>query len=87
LWKQYPNDKDLGLGAISVKNMLVEKPAEIAAGLRKALRYVEPERIYLSTDCGLFSYPRVLAKAKLRALVQGASIVRNEVAGRATVAA
>jgi methionine synthase II (cobalamin-independent) len=82
LWRKYPNDKDLGLGAISVKNFLVESPLEVAAGVRKALEYVEPERIYLSTDCGLFSYPRVMARAKLRALVEGAAMVRQEFGAR-----
>ncbi|HEY0582972.1 MAG TPA: hypothetical protein VGE94_12370 [Chloroflexota bacterium] len=71
-------DKDLGLGVISNKNYLVETPQEVASGIRKALKYVSPERIHLTSDCGLFAYSRPAAKAKLRAMVRGADLVRQE---------
>jgi methionine synthase II (cobalamin-independent) len=35
----------------------------------------------LTSDCGLFAYSRVAAKAKLRAMVQGAAIARKELSG------
>jgi 5-methyltetrahydropteroyltriglutamate--homocysteine methyltransferase len=73
-------DKDLGLGVISNKNYLIETPTEIAAAIRKALQYVEPERLYLTSDCGLFAYARVAAFGKLRSMVEGAAIVRREYA-------
>lgn len=82
LWQEYPNDKDMGLGVINIKNMLVETPDEVAAGVRKALQYVEPERIYLTTDCGLYAYSRVLAKAKLRAMARGAALMREEIGAK-----
>jgi methionine synthase II (cobalamin-independent) len=59
-------DKDLGLGVISNKNYLIEMPQEVADGIRKALRHVAPERIHLTSDCGLFASSRPAAKAKLR---------------------
>jgi 5-methyltetrahydropteroyltriglutamate--homocysteine methyltransferase len=71
-------DKDLGLGVISNKNYLIETPQEVAGGIRKALQYVAPERIHLTSDCGLFAYPRPAAKAKLRAAARGADLVRQE---------
>jgi methionine synthase II (cobalamin-independent) len=71
-------DVDLGLGVISNKNYLVETPQEIAAGIRKAMQYVAPERIHLTSDCGLFAYSRPAAKAKLRAAVNGANLLRQE---------
>ncbi len=71
-------DKDLGLGVISNKNYLIETPREVADGIRKALQYVAPERIHLTSDCGLFSYSRPAAKAKLRAMVKGAEQARQE---------
>lgn len=74
-------DKDLGLGVISNKNYLIETPQEVASGIRTAMRHVAPERIHLTTDCGLFAYSRPAAKAKLRAMVQGADIVRRELGG------
>jgi 5-methyltetrahydropteroyltriglutamate--homocysteine methyltransferase len=71
-------DKDLGFGVISNKNFVIETPTEIADAMRKALRYVEPERLYLTSDCGLFAYPRAAAFGKLRSMVDGAAIVRDE---------
>jgi len=86
LWQTPGFDKDLGLGVISNKNYLIETPQEVAAGIRKALQYVAPERIHLTSDCGLFAYARPAAKAKLRAMVKGADLVRQEVGTRGLVA-
>jgi 5-methyltetrahydropteroyltriglutamate--homocysteine methyltransferase len=80
-------DKDLGLGVISNKNYLIESPQEVASGIRKAVQYVAPERIHLTSDCGLFAYSRPAAKAKLRAMVKGAELVRQEMGVRDLVAA
>jgi 5-methyltetrahydropteroyltriglutamate--homocysteine methyltransferase len=73
-------EADLGLGVISNKNYLIETPTEVANGIRKALRHVAPERIHLTSDCGLFAYARPAAKAKLKAMVKGAELIRGEVA-------
>jgi 5-methyltetrahydropteroyltriglutamate--homocysteine methyltransferase len=73
-------EKDLGLGVISNKNYVIESPEEVAAGIRKAARHVDPARIHLTSDCGLFAYSRVAAKAKLKAMVQGAAVAREELA-------
>ena len=70
-------DKDLGLGVISNKNYLIETPQEVANGIHKALKYVAPERIHLTSDCGLFAYSRPAAKAKLRAMAKGAESARQ----------
>jgi 5-methyltetrahydropteroyltriglutamate--homocysteine methyltransferase len=74
-------DKDLGLGVISNKNYLVETPQEVAEGLENAARHIDPVRIHLTSDCGLFAYSRVAAKAKLKAMVQGAEIARRKLRG------
>jgi 5-methyltetrahydropteroyltriglutamate--homocysteine methyltransferase len=74
-------DKDLGLGVISNKNYLIETPREVAEGIKKAARHVDPARIHCTSDCGLFAYSRVAAKAKLRAMVAGAALARQELAG------
>lgn len=77
-WKGLAIDKDLGLGAVSNKNFYVETPAQVAAGIHKALRVVPPERLLVTTDAGLIRYPRSIAHAKLQALVAGAQQVRAE---------
>jgi 5-methyltetrahydropteroyltriglutamate--homocysteine methyltransferase len=43
------------------------------------LEYVPAERLGLSTDCGLINLPRMISAGKLRALADGAAIVRAEI--------
>ena len=52
----------------------------MADRIRKILKVVPPERVYLSTDCGMKPLPRMVAKMKLKALADGAAIVRKELA-------
>ena len=66
---------------INIKKLVVETEDEILAGVRKALEYVEPERIHLTTDCGQFSIPRPMAKGKLEAMVGAARTLREEIGG------
>ena len=56
----------------------VETPAAVAAQIRSALRYIEPQRLMLAPDCGMKYLPRSVAFAKLQALVDGTKIVRRE---------
>src|SRR2546430_5673381 len=46
-------------------------PEQVADRVRKVLAHIEPERVTLTTDCGLKQLPRVVAIQKLRALVEG----------------
>ncbi len=70
--------KDVLLGVIDVGTEEVESPALVAERIRKALPYVEPGHLLPCTDCGLVPRTRQAARAKLRALVEGAQIVRRE---------
>lgn len=81
LWKRYPSDKGLGMGVIDIKKLVVETPEEIVTGVRKALEHIEAERIHLTTDCGLFTHPRPMAKGKLAAMVEAAEQLRAEFGG------
>jgi 5-methyltetrahydropteroyltriglutamate--homocysteine methyltransferase len=58
--------------------MTVETPAIVADRIRRALPYVDVNKIVVAPDCGLKYLPRDLAFGKMRALVQGALVVRNE---------
>jgi 5-methyltetrahydropteroyltriglutamate--homocysteine methyltransferase len=58
----------------------VESPEEVASRIRAALAHVEPERLVLAPDCGMKYLPRDVALGKLRALVAGRDIVRDELA-------
>lgn len=70
--------KDVLLGVIDVGTEEVESPALVAERIRKALPYVDPARLFPCTDCGLVPRSRQAARGKLRALVEGARLVRNE---------
>jgi methionine synthase II (cobalamin-independent) len=76
--KNLPKDKTVQVGVLDIRTMMIEKPDQVAARIRKAIKVVPPERVYLSTDCGMKPLPRMVAKMKLKALAQGAAMVRNE---------
>ena len=70
--------KKVMLGAIDVANEKVETPEEVAETLRKALAFVDADKLIPSTNCGLAPFPRDIALRKLSALSAGAAIVRDE---------
>ena len=65
-------------GVIDVKSTITETAGEVADRIRQVLEYVPAERLGLSTDCGLINLPRMISASKLRALADGAAIVRKE---------
>ena len=75
-------DKEVLVGAINVATTEIETPEKVAATLRAALEYVDPERLVACTNCGMAPLPRPVAEAKLHALGAGAAIIRRELAGR-----
>jgi 5-methyltetrahydropteroyltriglutamate--homocysteine methyltransferase len=50
----------------------------VAERIRRALPYVDANRIVVAPDCGLKYMPRNIAFAKMRAMVEGALVVRSE---------
>ena len=70
--------KDVLVGAIDVANDTVEKPEQVAATIRSAMRFVPPEKLYPCTNCGMVPLAREVALGKLKALAAGASLVRRE---------
>lgn len=72
--------KQVMVGAIDVASETVETPEEVAATLRKALQFVDADKLFPCTNCGMAPLSRTLARAKLEALSAGAAIVRNELA-------
>jgi 5-methyltetrahydropteroyltriglutamate--homocysteine methyltransferase len=78
LLKEFACDKELGLGVIDVKAYRAETPEEVAGRIREALKVVPAERLAINPDCGFWDTPRWIARRKLRAMVEGARIVRGE---------
>lgn len=70
--------KTIMLGVISLGDPDVEMPEIVAGRIRKALRVLPPERLWLAPDCGMKYLPRKTAFGKLQALVKGAELVRRE---------
>jgi 5-methyltetrahydropteroyltriglutamate--homocysteine methyltransferase len=81
LLRALPADKRVHAGVIDVRTLEIEHPEQVAERVRKVLAHIEPERVTLTTDCGLKQLPRPCAVQKLRALTQGAAIVRRELGG------
>jgi 5-methyltetrahydropteroyltriglutamate--homocysteine methyltransferase len=73
--------KTIILGVLDLSDMAVETPDTVAARIRRALPHVPAERMVVAPDCGLKYLPRDVAFGKMRAMVQGAAIVRAELAG------
>ena len=70
--------KKVMVGSIDVANETIETPEEVAATLRKALQFVDADKLYPCTNCGMAPLSREVARGKLNALSAGAEIVRRE---------
>jgi 5-methyltetrahydropteroyltriglutamate--homocysteine methyltransferase len=67
----------LAVGLVDVKNTWIEPPELVAERLRLVLRYIEPERVHVTPDCGLSQTARFIATRKLASMVQGVRRVRS----------
>ena len=70
--------KTIILGVLDLSKMEVETAETVAGRIRRALPYIRPQQIILAPDCGLKYLPRDVAFGKMRAMVEGAQIVRAE---------
>ncbi|MGE0627759.1 MAG: 5-methyltetrahydropteroyltriglutamate--homocysteine methyltransferase [Hyphomicrobiaceae bacterium] len=70
--------KSVMLGVIDLGDEVVETPQAVAGRLRAALKHIPAERLIAAPDCGMKYLPRRTAFGKLKALAEGAAIVRRE---------
>ena len=70
--------KDVMAGAIDVASDTIETPEEVAATIRAVLKFVEPEKLFPCTNCGMAPMSSDIAYGKLAALAKGAALVRKE---------
>jgi 5-methyltetrahydropteroyltriglutamate--homocysteine methyltransferase len=70
--------KKVMLGVLDLSDLTVETPETVASRLRRGLEHAPPERIVAAPDCGMKYLPRAVAFGKLKAMVDGAAIVRRE---------
>ncbi|MDH3236134.1 MAG: 5-methyltetrahydropteroyltriglutamate--homocysteine methyltransferase [Alphaproteobacteria bacterium] len=73
--------KTIMVGVIDLGSHEIETPELVAERLRAALKVLPPERLVAAPDCGLKYLPAEVARGKLKALIDGAAIVRAEVGG------
>jgi 5-methyltetrahydropteroyltriglutamate--homocysteine methyltransferase len=68
----------LAVGLVDVKNTWIEPPELVAERLRLVLKYIEPERVHVTPDCGFSQTARHIAARKLASMVEGVRMVRRE---------
>ena len=73
-------DKTIILGVLDLSTHEIETPQIVASRIERALPYVDPKRIVVAPDCGLKYLPRAVAFGKMKAMADGARLVREKLA-------
>jgi 5-methyltetrahydropteroyltriglutamate--homocysteine methyltransferase len=84
VFKEYANEKELGLGVVNPRTDEIESPEMIVQRVKQVLKFFDPEKIYLNPDCGFGTFaercvntPEV-AYRKLAAISEAADRLRKE---------
>lgn len=86
VFKEYSNEKELGLGVVNPRTDEVEEPEAIVGRIKEVLAFFSPEKIYLNPDCGFGTFAErcvntpETAYLKLKAMSEAAEILRREFA-------
>ena len=72
--------KKVMLGVIDLSDPEIETPQKVADRIRAGLKHIGPDKLLPAPDCGMKYLPRATAFGKLKALSEGAAIVRRELA-------
>jgi 5-methyltetrahydropteroyltriglutamate--homocysteine methyltransferase len=75
------SNKKILLGVVDLGDPAIESADTVAARIRAGLKHVDAERLIPAPDCGMKYLPRATAFGKLKALADGAAIVRRELRG------
>ena len=73
-------DKKIVIGVVDHHTLQVERPDQVAALISEALKKIPPDRLIISSDCGMGreGMGRRHATYKMVAMVLGTNIVRKE---------
>ena len=71
-------DKKIMVGCIDLSDMTIETPQKVVERLKNALKHVKPENVIVAPDCGMKYLPGEVAFGKLKAMVEGARLLRKE---------
>jgi 5-methyltetrahydropteroyltriglutamate--homocysteine methyltransferase len=86
VFKEYRNEKEIGLGVVNPRTDEVESPAEIVARVKQLAKFYDPEKIFLNPDCGFGTFAErnvnsaETAQRKLAAIAAAAQQLRKEFA-------
>jgi 5-methyltetrahydropteroyltriglutamate--homocysteine methyltransferase len=92
VFKEYKNEKEIGLGVVNPRTDEIESPAAIAARVRELAKFYDPEKIFLNPDCGFGTFAErnvntaEIAQKKLAAIAEAAKQLRAEFQGKAAQA-
>src|SRR5256714_6070784 len=70
--------KKIMVGVIDLEDMTIETPQKVVQRAKRALEHLKPEDMILAPDCGMKYLPRDVAFGKMKALVEGAKLLRAE---------
>jgi 5-methyltetrahydropteroyltriglutamate--homocysteine methyltransferase len=70
--------KKIMVGVLNLDDMAIETPQQVVQRAKRALAYLKPEDMILAPDCGMKYLPREVAYGKMKALVEGAKLLRAE---------
>ncbi|SJZ45241.1 5-methyltetrahydropteroyltriglutamate--homocysteine methyltransferase [Enhydrobacter aerosaccus] len=70
--------KKVMLGVIDLNDAEIETPVRVAERIRAGLKHIGPDKLLAAPDCGMKYLPRATAFGKLKALAEGAAMVRRE---------
>lgn len=73
--------KQIILGVIDLSDKNVETPEVVVERIKRALPHCPAEKITVAPDCGMKYLPRETAFGKLKAMADGAALVRKELEG------
>ena len=71
--------KKVMLGVLDLGDNAVETPEVVAQRIRAGLKFLKPENLIPAPDCGMKYLSREVAFGKLKAMADGAAIVRREI--------
>jgi 5-methyltetrahydropteroyltriglutamate--homocysteine methyltransferase len=70
--------KKIMVGCIDLSDTTIETPQKVVERIKRALEHVKPENVIIAPDCGMKYLPREVAFGKMKAMVEGAKLLRKE---------
>jgi 5-methyltetrahydropteroyltriglutamate--homocysteine methyltransferase len=70
--------KKVMLGVLDLNDPEIEPPQKVAERIRAGLKFLAPDKLLPAPDCGMKYLPRATAFGKLKAMAEGAALVRKE---------